>query len=43
MYAYLSDSAIHVLQRHTVAAQLSALAARPQEKPNVDPLAFVLR
>jgi hypothetical protein len=26
MYAYLSDSAIHVLQHHTVAAQLTALA-----------------
>jgi hypothetical protein len=27
LYAYLSDAAIHVLQRHTVAGQLSALAA----------------
>lgn len=29
LYAFLSDDAIHVLQRHTVAAQLSALAMRP--------------
>ena len=48
LYAYLGDDAIHVLQRHTVAAQLSALA-RPQQPPvqqsaAAEPaLAFVLR
>ena len=44
MYAYLSDAAIHVLQRHSVAAQLSTLA-RPTETAaaKATPLPFVLR
>ena len=45
LYAYLSDDAIHALQRHTVAAQLTALAddgegGRARAKA---PLPFVLR
>jgi hypothetical protein len=45
MYAYLSDSAIHVLQHHTVAAQLSSLAADVSSKAAapIEPKAFVLR
>lgn len=35
LYAYLSDAAIHVLQRHTVAAQLSSLAASTALEPAV--------
>jgi hypothetical protein len=35
LYAYLSDAAIHVLQRHTVAAQLSSLAASTAPEPAV--------
>ena len=51
MYAYLSDLAIHALQRHTTAAQLTALARPPApataaRRPlgkKAPPLPFVLR